>query len=47
MKELFKSKLLIGVTIFFLISFYLITGVQTIIESNENVQEKEISLNNY
>ena len=47
MKELFKSKLLIVVTIVFLISFYLITGVQTIIESNENIKKKKISLNNY
>ena len=45
MKELFKSKLLIVVTIVFLISFYLITGVQTIIESNENIQEKKNKFN--
>lgn len=46
MEYLMRNKFLMGVTIIFLISLYVIAGIQTNIEAkNENLNKEDISLN--
>ena len=46
MSKIFENKFLMGVTIIFLISLYVIAGIQTNIEEkNENLNKEDISLN--
>lgn len=46
MNKIFENKFLMGVTIIFLISLYVIAGIQTNIETkDETLNNKEISLN--
>ena len=46
MIKMFQNKFLLGVTVIFLISLYIIAGIQTNIEAKaENLNREEISLN--
>ncbi len=46
MKEIFQSKFLMGATIIFLISLYIIAGAQTNIEAkNDNLDKTTLTLN--
>lgn len=46
MSKIFENKFLMGVTVIFLISLYVIAGIQTNIETKDDALNKEeISLN--